>query len=123
MTPKNFNDMLRISVFVDQVAHDIWKYLKERMPWWQGETLQKILSVAVFVYDGHKERQIKDRKKAKNQEADLLMVALARNLQMRERGWGGRRLHTGLGLKLGKRKGEREGMLEGSVTISGSWDI
>ncbi|KAK4810622.1 LOW QUALITY PROTEIN: hypothetical protein QYF61_007359 [Mycteria americana] len=67
MTPQNFNDALVISVFVDQAAHNIRNYFKEHMPGWQGENLQNILSIAVFVYDGHEERrkaeQVKERKK------------------------------------------------------------
>ncbi|XP_063187696.1 proto-oncogene Mas-like [Chroicocephalus ridibundus] len=65
------------------------------MPGWQGENLQKILSVALFVYDGHEEQQkaeqIKEREKAKDQEANFLAMALARFLPGRNRGRGGRR--------------------------------
>lgn len=48
--------------------------------------MQKVLSVAVFVYDGWEERQkaelVKERKKAKEWEANSLVAALARNLQL-----------------------------------------
>ena len=84
MTSENLNDTLAISVFVDQAAPNTQKYFKEHVPGWQGEILQKILSVAVYVYVGREERQMKEKKKAKEQEAGLLAVALARNLQARE---------------------------------------
>lgn len=53
---QSFNDALRISVFVDQAAPDIQKYLKEHVSGWQGEKL-KMLIMAVFVLDGHREKQ------------------------------------------------------------------
>lgn len=54
MTPENFSDRLGISVCMDQVAPDIWKYFKEHISRWQGEALQKLLNVAV--HDGCEER-------------------------------------------------------------------
>ena len=63
--------------------------------------MQKILSVAVYVYVGREERQMKEKKKAKEQEAGLLAVALARNLRARDRGWGRRRSDTESGLRPG----------------------
>ncbi|KAF1396478.1 hypothetical protein FQV23_0003392, partial [Spheniscus humboldti] len=51
MPAQNFNNELVASVFVDQAAPDTWKYFKEHTPGWQGETLQKILSVAVFMFN------------------------------------------------------------------------
>ena len=46
MTTQNFNK-LAASAFIDQAVPDRWKYFKEHMPGWQGETLQKCGSVYV----------------------------------------------------------------------------
>lgn len=90
MTTQNFNNELVASVFVDQATPDIWKYFKEQMPEWQGETLQKILSVAVFLFDGWEEKHrpdlTKEKKQEKQQEARLLAAAVAQSLQLRGRG-------------------------------------
>lgn len=90
MTTKNFNNELRASVFIDQAAPDRWKYLKENMPGWQGETLQKILSGVAFLFDGreenHRAELAKEKKQAKQQGACLLVAALAQSLQLRGRG-------------------------------------
>lgn len=75
------------------------------------------MSVAVFVYDGCKERerqkakQIKESKKPKEQETNLLVVALARNLHVKD-GLGNEDSRYRSELRPGKREREMEGMLE-----------
>jgi len=63
-------DALARSVFVGRAALDIWKYFKDLVPGWQGENLQQIWSIAVFVSDGREERQkaeqVKEKEKRKN---------------------------------------------------------
>lgn len=89
MTAQNFNNELAASVFFDEAAPDIQKCFKEHVPGWQGETLQKILSVAVFMFDGQEEKHraelAKEKKQEKQQEASLLV---AQSLQLRGRGSG-----------------------------------
>ena len=57
------------------------------MPGWQGEILQRILSVAVSMFDGWEEKHIaelaKEKKQEKQQDASLLVAALPQNLQLR----------------------------------------
>ena len=57
MTEQNFNDALAASIFVDQATSDISNYFKDQMPGWQGENLQKILSIAIFIFDGRDKKK------------------------------------------------------------------
>ena len=92
------------SVFVDQAAPDIQKYFKEHMAGWQRETLQKILTVEAFVFNRREEKHrtelAKEKKQEKQQEACLLVAALAQSLQLRGRGRG---FPPSKGTKQGKR--------------------
>lgn len=85
MTAQNFNNELVASVFVDQASPDIWKYFKEHLPGWQRETLQKIPSVATFMFDEweKKHRPELAKEKKQQQEASLLVAAVVQGLQLR----------------------------------------
>ena len=68
MTEQTFQEPLAISVFVNQAAPDINKYFKKHMPGWQAEGLQKILSVATFVYNGRDQERQEKMQKEKDEE-------------------------------------------------------
>lgn len=75
------NNELLATAFVDEAAPDTQKYFKQRMPGWQVETLQEILSVVVFAFKKHRTELAKEKKQDKQQEASLPVGVLAQNLQ------------------------------------------
>lgn len=97
MTEDNFQEPLAISIFVNQSAPDIRKHFQKHMPGWQVENLQKVLSVANFVYNGcteeqqhklqlereaerlrqEKEREVERRRYRRERQEDMNLLAVA----------------------------------------------
>uniref|UniRef100_A0A669QIP6 Core shell protein Gag P30 domain-containing protein n=1 Tax=Phasianus colchicus TaxID=9054 RepID=A0A669QIP6_PHACC len=98
MTEQTFQEPLAISVFVNQAAPDISKYFKKHMPGWQGENLQKILSVASFVYNGRDQEKKIKLEKEKEEEKKRLEKQLERAVRGRGLIRGRRQLGTKLDL-------------------------
>lgn len=46
------NRPLLVSTFVDQTASDIKKYFSKHVPDWPGKSMDKIVRLATFVYNG-----------------------------------------------------------------------
>lgn len=65
------NWTLLVCFFADQSAPDIKKYFSEHMPGWQGKRLDEKVSIAMFVFNGKDERQLK-KKKEKNRNKKLV---------------------------------------------------
>ncbi|KAF1672378.1 hypothetical protein FQV07_0008096, partial [Pygoscelis papua] len=62
------NRTLMVSFFVDQSAPDIRKCFSKHVPGWQGKGLDEIVSIAMFVFNGRDERQLKQKKKEQEQK-------------------------------------------------------